>query len=114
MFNFACKNISMEEIVRCSFKINKTEYKVLYQLLKAKNELTINEIARELKKNRTTVQKGIKGLIEKKLISRRQMNLDNGGYIYVYKADDKEKIKNDLLSIINKWKESVDIAIKNW
>ncbi|MGC9032075.1 MAG: helix-turn-helix domain-containing protein [Candidatus Woesearchaeota archaeon] len=114
MFNFACKSISMEEIVRCGFKINKTEYKVLYQLLKAKSELTLNEIARELKKNRTTVQKGIKGLLEKKMISRRQMNLDNGGYVFVYKAHDKEKIKSDLLAIISKWKEAVDIAIRNW
>lgn len=114
MFTFACKRISMEEIVRCGFGINKTEYKVLVVLLKNKSELTTMEIAHKLHKERTTIQKALKSLVDKKIIRRRQINLEAGGYLYVYFVDDINTIKSNLVSIIRNWENAVEKEIERW
>ena len=40
MISFACKDIDKEELIRCSFELNKTEYKLLMFLM-LKNALLL-------------------------------------------------------------------------
>ena len=114
MIYFACKTISMEEIVRCSFNINKTEYKVLVFLLRHKQEYSVQEIAEKLGKERTTIQKAIKSLLAKGLLFRRQVNLDNGGYVYYYSIKNKEEIKKRIIELVDSWTRAVKKAVESW
>lgn len=110
MINFACKPISEEDIVRCSFGINKTEYYVLMYLLKKNvKDLTVNEIAKGVLLERSGVQKALKGLLEKGLVTRKMKNLENGGYVYIYSTNKKE-VKEKIKSVLKKW---VKDAIKS-
>ena len=45
----------------------------------------------------------IKNLYKKKLVSRGQTNLSGGGYEFFYFVKDKNKIKNEVKSILNNW-----------
>ncbi len=112
--SFACKIIDIEDIIRCSFDLNKTEYLVLIFLLRHKSEYSTSDIASKLNKDRTTVQKAIKSLIEKDLIFRRQINLSSGGYVYYYSIKDKEKLKKRVLTLIDNWADSAKRTIINW
>ena len=112
--SFACKIIQIEDIIRCSFDINKTQYETLIFLGKLDKPLTISEIASQLHKDRTTIQKAVKVLFDKQLLMRRQMNLDNGGYTYYYTVKDRKKIKKQILGLIDSWSESAKRAVKRW
>ncbi len=103
MLTFACKKIRIEDIIRCSFELNKTEYKTLFFLINNSKKYTVSSIANKMGLNRTTVQKTTKKLLEKKLINKIQINLDKGGYEFYYNMKNKEEFKEGIKEILNKW-----------
>ena len=111
MITFACKKIKKEEIVRCSFNINRTEYNIFMFLLKSNNKFDVLEIAEKLNLDRTTVQKAVKRLVELDLVKRFQQNLEKGGYIFLYQINNKKEIKDKLINIITAWYENVKEGI---
>lgn len=107
MIYFACKTIDLSEIFQCSFGIKKNDYKVLDVLLESKKPKTVKEIAKQLNKERTTVQKSMSLLLKKQLVYRRQMNISTGGYVYVYSIKDRDSLKKELTEIIKAWNKEV-------
>jgi len=111
--NFACQKFPVENIVMCSFGINETDYAVLLYLFGHDNK-TINDIAKALGKERSTIQKSINKLFGKNLIERRQKNISKGGYKFIYSAKDKESIKEKISSVLDSWVLNVKKEIKRW
>ena len=114
MISFACKTINFEDLVRCSFDFNKTEFKIFIFLLSKKEPLCVSTIADALSKDRTTVQKAMKQLLDKEIVFKHQVNLEGGGYSYLYKIKDKDYIKEKLLNIVNGWSKQVINYIDKW
>lgn len=112
--DFACKRIKFEELIKCSFGLNKTDYNLFMFLIKKRNYLTIKEISDLSKLERSTVQKSAKRLAEKNLVEKHQDNLDKGGYIYSYKIRDKEIIKKWIQKILENWSIKVKEEIERW
>ena len=113
MMTFACKRINKEDLIRCSFSLNKTEYNVLMFLLENEEELSVAEIAKRMNLERTTVQKAVKSLVEKDLVRRKQLNMEKGSYVFIYKIKQKKEIKQKLKTIISGWSEKVEKFISN-
>lgn len=114
MISFACKDIELSELIRCSFDLNKTDYTVLDFLIKNEKEFSVNEISKALKLERSSVQKAIKNLVEKNLVQRWQVNLTKGGYSFIYSIKNKEQIKEDIITIIDGWHKKVKEEIKKF
>jgi predicted transcriptional regulator len=112
--NFVCRIITLEQVLRCSFGLNKTELAIMKHLLKEREEKTIEEIMKKIKRDRTTIQRGVKKLFEKDLIKRRQINLKNGGYIFVYSCRPKSELKEKVYKIFESFKETVGKEIQRW
>lgn len=111
MFSFACKGIKKEELVKCSFRLNKTEFNLLMFLLSEKKELTVSEAAKRINLKRTTVQKAIKTLLERGLVKRFQHNLPRGSYVFRYRVKNKEEIKREMKETVHKWALAVEDEI---
>lgn len=114
MISFACKQIELKDLIKCSFEMNKTDYNLFIFLLTSKENLTTNEIAKKIGLDRTSVQKSIKRLVEKTLVIRNQENLKRGGYVFSYKIKDKDIIKNQVLDMISGWNKKVKSEVKKW
>ncbi|MGM5481296.1 MAG: helix-turn-helix domain-containing protein [Nanobdellota archaeon] len=112
--SFACKNIDFKELVMCSFELNQTEYNLFTFLLSQDEPLCTTTIGEMTRKDRTTIQKAVKKLVSKGLINKHQVNLDSGGYTFVYSIRNKDNIKNTMLDIVNKWYSAVIDQIKEW
>ena len=111
MITFSCKKITEEELTRCSFNLNKTEYNVLIFLLRNDKMCTIFQISKAMELERTTIQKAIKNLVEKGLAKRTQKNLFRGGYIFLYKPNNKDEIKSKMKELTYKWYKNVEETI---
>jgi len=109
-----CKLLRLEDILKCSFGLNKTEIAILKYLLEEKEEKTIEEIKLQIAKDRTTIQRAVKHLFEKDLIIRRQRNLEKGGYIFVYSSAPKQELKDKVYKIFESFKEKVGEEIRTW
>lgn len=112
--SFACKDIRKEELIRCSFGLNKTQYKVLKFLLEKKRHLQASEIASGVDLERTTVQKALPGMLAKKLVTRKQSNLQGGGYVFRYRITDPVILKRKSKEAVHAWHESVLKEIDSW
>jgi predicted transcriptional regulator len=67
-----------------------------------------------MRSDRTTAQKALKTLVDSKLVSREQRNLERGGYIYLYKVLDREEIKRKMIKDIDLWTDSAKKGVKSW
>ncbi|MFB6246437.1 MAG: helix-turn-helix domain-containing protein [Candidatus Pacearchaeota archaeon] len=112
MVTFACKKIPQEDLVRCSFDLNKSAYNLFMHLLKQKKALKANEINEQMGLDRSSVQKALSKLLGKDLVVRSQKNLEKGGYIYFYRTKDKKEIKERINSIISDWYENTKKEIE--
>ena len=108
MISFACKAINQEDMLRCSFGLNKTEYNVLIFLFDQEYPLVAAVLAKKMNLERTTVQKAVKSLVEKNLVKRNQENLAKGGYSFLYEVDNKKEIKYKLKKIVSEWNKKVE------
>jgi len=110
---FACKRIDVEDIIACSLGLKKSEYKV-FEVLLHSNRVALKDLSKKLNLDRTTLQKVLKRFVENDLVIRYQENLDNGGYIFVYKIKDKEVLKKRIYAAIEKWHVAAKSAIDKW
>ncbi len=114
MINFACRKINMEDIIKCSFSLNKTAYNVLSYLMQADEWKNVMSISKDLGLERSGVQKAIKVLLGAGLIKRKQKNMPSGGYIYFYTSIPKSEIKEKLMSIIREWENLLEKEAEKW
>ena len=103
MIDFACKKVSLEDLVRCSFALSKTEYNLLMFMARDGFSGSASEAGKKLGLERTTIQKAFSVLLEKKLVSRRQLNLEAGGYVFSYKSIEKKALKEMIFGIVKEW-----------
>ena len=111
---FACRQINMDEVVKCSLGLTRAEYKVFKKYMQLKKEITLANLAEKTRLDRTTVQKASLKLVEKGLLLRFQHNRSRGGYEFIYKIKDKEEIRNKARSIVRAWWEAVDQELNSW
>lgn len=112
--NFACKEVPIEQIIRCGFGLSKTEYKLLKFLLSQDKELDINQIAKKIDKDRTTTQRSLKKLVLDNLVFRRQVNISTGGFQFYYKIKSKNDIRDKAYKNFCSWRDLVEAELKKW
>jgi len=113
--SFACKKIDINDLIKCSFGFSKTEFKVFNFLLgKDKQAYTVVDLADKVNLDRSSVQRALKKLVDKKIVERRAKNLGNGGFLYIYKIFHKEDIKDRLKLNIQNWYKTADNYITSW
>ena len=101
--DFACRTITVEELLVCSFNLNKTDLKILKYFLKTNGNFTVKELSDKLKLERSGVQKSIVHLVDKKILIRRQVNNERGGFFYRYSLKDKNEFKKQILFLLENW-----------
>ena len=110
---FACKKIDVQDIIACSLGLKKSEYKVFEALLQS-DHVSLKELSKKLNLDRTTLQKILKRFVDNDLVQRFQENLDNGGYVFLYKIKGKEILKKRINAALEKWYETAKLSIEKW
>ncbi len=113
--SFACKKVEIKDLIKCSFGFSKTEFKVFDFLLgKDAQTFTVVDLSDKVGLDRTSIQRALKKLVEKKLVERRAKNLENGGFLYIYKILHKEDIKDKIKDNLKTWHKIAENFINNW
>ena len=86
MIDFACKKFEMNEVIKCTLGLTKSEYKLMDFFLEKEDKwVSTSKLSNLFELNITTIQRAVKTLYEKDILDRRQDNLEQGGYEYYYK-----------------------------
>jgi len=115
MIDFACKKFDLTEIIKCSLNLTIFEFDLLEFLIKNdKKWLSAKDISKKLNVGLSTAQKGVKKLSEKNILLLNQKNISGGGYYFVYKIANKQRIRKNILAIVHNWVKNVELKINNW
>jgi predicted transcriptional regulator len=105
-------------LFKCILGLNELDSNVFSYLLKNKQVTTI-ELADVLKRDRSSIQRGLQNLIEMKMIKRESMSLKDftnstgyedsskRGYLYVYTAENLPYIKQKFTNLLEQWYHSM-------
>ena len=93
---------SFEDVMACVFGVQAHEVRT-YEALLDTPESTVEELAAELDRDRSNVNRSLSTLREKGLASRRRRLLDGGGHVYQYSATPREEAADLMHQTLDEW-----------
>jgi len=106
MIKTPCSTFTLSSIMCCVFGIKTFDVSVYFILLN-NGALKVNDISEKLNRDRSTVQRAVQSLVNAGLAKRKQINLKEGGYFYVYGAIPFEEVKNAIKNAMESWCDEV-------
>ena len=92
-----------EGLLECFHGLKQLDKRVFRELVQTETPLTIDEIAEEVDRERSTAYRSVQRLLQAGFIQKEQVNYDQGGYYHVYKPTDPETIADDMQRMLNDW-----------
>ncbi|WP_331236586.1 helix-turn-helix domain-containing protein [Natronorarus salvus] len=93
-------------VMECVFGIQRHECRA-YLVLHGVPGSTVAELAEDLERDRSTVNRALSTLVEKGLVERQRRLLDSGGYVYQYSAVSLPEAKARMHEAVGEWAETV-------
>ena len=94
----------MKELLKVLYNLSSSETEVMYYL--CSNDARATEIAEELGKDRSTVQRYLSKLRTAGLV-KRESKVEEGkrGRYYIYSIEDREELKQKIRDRMDEWEE---------
>ena len=92
-----------EGLLECFHGLKQLDKEIFQQLVQTEEPLTIDEIADEVDRERSTAYRAVQRLLQAGFIQKEQVNYDQGGYYHVYKPTDPSNIADDMQRMLNDW-----------
>jgi len=98
------------DVMSCVFGISDHETRTYLALLDRPGS-TVEELADDLERDRSNVNRSLSTLLDKGLSRRERRLLDPGGYVYQYTATPLPEAKEMLHTALDEWCETVHAEI---
>ena len=105
------QKICCNDVIQCIFDLNDLDIKT-YKKLKEIGESRADELAKKIKKERSTVYRSLQKLTCSDLCTKETKTIEGGGYYHTYKCNDNKKIKEKIRNCIDEWYERMKVTIK--
>jgi predicted transcriptional regulator len=107
------KGASCTDLLTCLYNLKPTDIDVLLALAKNENA-TLDQIAKIVKKDRSSVHRCLSKLVSINLVSRQSKSLKGGGYYHTYAMLDPATIKKHALERVNEITESLEALVDSF
>ncbi|MFD1633241.1 helix-turn-helix domain-containing protein [Haloplanus ruber] len=104
---------SFQHVLSCVFGVQTHESRTYLTLLDNPGS-TVAELAEELDRDRSNVNRSLTTLLEKGLVERERRLLDPGGYVYQYTATPLPEAKELMHRTLDEWVDQVHVAIDDF
>ncbi len=102
-----------DRVLECVFGIQSHERRTYFALLEIPGS-TVSEIAEDLDRDRSNVNRSLSTLAEKNLVDRDGKILDGGGYIYQYYPTPIPEAKALMHEAVDRWATDVHGKIESF
>jgi predicted transcriptional regulator len=97
------QDMQCEGLLECLHGLKDLDRECYQLLATAEEPLTVDEIAERVERERSTAYRSIQRLLQTGLVSKEQVNYDQGGYYHVYYPADPEAVADDMQRLLNDW-----------
>ena len=102
------QKFTVEDLMRCILGLREIEIRIYFELLDMK-EATVLELAERVGRDRTTVQKALRSLMNCGLVEREKIT-EKSGFKYVYKPVEFKDVKAKMEELLDDWY----LSVKEW
>lgn len=97
---------SCSALLRNMLNLTETELRV-YRLLLSSEGQRVSDMAKQVGRDRSSIQRALKNLMSTGLTKRRTETIKDGGYYYAYEAVPPAQVRRELARCIEDWHESL-------
>jgi len=103
MSEYLSQDMHCEGLLECIHGLKELDKEVFRTLSDAEEPLTVDEIADEVERERSTAYRSVQRLLSSGFIQKEQVNYEQGGYYHVYHPTDPDQIADDMQRVLNDW-----------
>ena len=107
------KGASCTDLLTCLYNLKPSDLEVLAALAKNENS-TLDQIAKIVQKDRSSVHRCLSKLISINLVNRQSKSLKGGGYYHTYAMLDPATIKKHALEKVKEITESLEALVDSF
>lgn len=97
------QDIECEGLLECFHGLKRLDRDCFQALVAANDPLTVDELAKEVNRERSTAYRSVQRLLQAGFIEKDQINYDHGGYYHVYSPTDPSKVADEMQRMLNDW-----------
>lgn len=97
------QDMQCEGLLECFHNLKEIDKDVFRLLNEADEPLTVDQIADEINRERSTAYRSVQRLIQAGFIQKEQVNYEQGGYYHVYLSRDADEIAQEMQRMLNDW-----------
>lgn len=105
------EDMECEGLMECIYGFTELDKQIYFTLIELDEPLSIDEIADEVDRERSTAYRSIQRLMRHGFLRQEQVNQENGGYHHVYSAADPGEIADKMQRKLNDWYAQVGTLI---
>jgi predicted transcriptional regulator len=95
--------MACESLLECFHGLKQLDKQCFQALVDAEEPLTVDEVAAAVDRERSTAYRSIQRLLQTGLITKEQINYDQGSYYHVYSPTDPAAVADDMQRLLNDW-----------
>ncbi|HKL28923.1 MAG TPA: helix-turn-helix domain-containing protein [Natrialbaceae archaeon] len=103
MSEYLQQDMQCEGLLECVHGLKELDKECFQVIVRSKEPLTIDEIAEEIDRERSTAYRAVQRLLQSGFIQKEQVNYDQGGYYHVYKPTDPDRVADEMQRTLNDW-----------
>ena len=106
-------NICCDNVIKNVYELNSLDIEV-YKKLRELKETRADFLAKEMKKERSTIYRSLQRLTLCKLCNKTTKKIEKGGYYHSYSCNESKKVREDIESCIDRWYDSMKNTLKEF
>ena len=103
MSEYLDQEMECEGLLECIHGLKQLDRRVFTVLTEDGEPLTVDEVAAEVDRERSTAYRSVQRLVDSGFVQREQVNYDHGGYYHVFRPTDPDKVADEMQRMLNDW-----------
>lgn len=95
------QEMACESLLDCFHGLSELDKEVFRLLVEADGPMTVDEIAEQIERERTTAYRSVNRLMEADIVEREQRNQAGGSYYHVFSPRDADEIADAMQRTLN-------------
>ncbi|WP_117595393.1 MULTISPECIES: helix-turn-helix domain-containing protein [Haloprofundus] len=97
------RDMECEGLLECFHGLKQLDKDCFQTLVRSTDPLTVDEIAAEIERERSTAYRAVQRLLQAGFIQKEQVNYEQGGYYHVYSPTESTEISREMQRMLNDW-----------
>lgn len=108
------QDLECESLLDCFHGLNDLDRRVFRLLVQSDDPLTVDELAEEIDRERTTAYRSLQRLLDAGIVEKNRESFESGSYYDVFSPVAPDEIADDMQRLLNDWYAQIGQLIQEF